>query len=388
MFKRDLSAMLWQRLREFPAVALLGPRQVGKTTLALTLRESRDDVDYLDLESPADLAKLEDPLGYLRTRSDRLVILDEIQRRPGLFEILRGLIDERVRAGDSAGHFLLLGSASIDLLRQSSESLAGRIAFLHLDPLHMGEVESADSERLWLRGGFPPSFLAASDQASAAWRESFVRTYLERDIPQLGPRLPAELLRRFWTMLAHRQGALFNASELARSLGIASKTVNRYLDLLVDLLLLRRIEPLHMNVEKRLVKRPKVYIRDSGLVHALLHLDTVDDLLGHPIAGASYEGFVVDTLIRVCPPRTQWHFYRTGAGAEMDLVLDLPGGRRWAVEVKRSSAPALGKGFRSSFEDLEAERAFVVYDGEERFPKSERVEAIGLSELVSELQAL
>ncbi|MEO0592870.1 MAG: ATP-binding protein [Myxococcota bacterium] len=388
MFDRLLASRVRQRLREFPAVAILGPRQVGKTTLARTLWAGQDAsrVDYLDLENPVDLAKLDDASSYLRSRFDRIVILDEVQRVPGLFGLLRGVIDERLLAGAPAGHFLLLGSASLDLLKQSSESLAGRIAFLELEPFDIRELPEEYRDKLWVRGGFPRSVLAPSDDASAAWRENFIRTYLERDIPQLGPRLPAELLRRFWTMLAHRQGGLFNASELARSLGITSKTVARYLDLLVDLLLVRRLEPLYANVEKRLVKSPKVYVKDSGLVHALLRVESLDDLLGHPVAGASFEGFVIDTILRACPPRTQWHFYRTAAGAEIDLILDLPGGDRWAIEVKRSSAPALGKGFRTAFTDVDAERGYIVYNGTERIPKARNVEAIGLLDICSELK--
>ena len=388
MIPRRLSRNILRHLREFPAVALLGPRQVGKTTLARALAaQVSDDVEpeYLDLENPAHLGKLDDAPGYLRSRADRLVIIDEIQRAPGLFQTLRGVIDERAFAGHATGHFLLLGSASIDLLRQSSETLAGRIAYLELGPLDACEVGPDRDDNLWVRGGFPRSLLAASNEASASWRENFIRTYLERDVPQLGPRVPAETLRRFWTMLAHRQGALFNAAELARSLAVDGKTVARYLDLMVDLLLVRRLPPFHVNVGKRLVKSPKTYVRDSGLVHALLRLDTLEDVLGHPIAGASWEGHVVETLLRAAPPRTQASFYRTAAGAEVDLVLALPGARLWAVEVKYGLAPNLEKGFHAALEDLRPERAFVVYSGVERYPKDRNIEVIGLRELAGEL---
>jgi predicted AAA+ superfamily ATPase len=388
MISRRLSALVHRRLLEFPAVALLGPRQVGKTTLARSLDVVDGDApapDYLDLENPADLEKLQDAAGYLRSRADRLVIIDEVQRAPGLFQVLRGVIDERGLDGEPAGHFLLLGSASIDLLKQSSESLAGRIAYLELGPFDVLEIEPSQESNLWVRGGFPRSLLAASDETSAAWRESFIATYLERDIPQLGPRIPAETLRCFWTMLAHRQGAPLNAAELARSLAVDGKTVASYLDLMVDLLLVRRLEPLHANVGKRLVKSPKTYVRDSGLVHALLRLDTLDDVLGHPIAGASWEGHVVETLIRVAPPRTRSSFYRTSAGAEIDLVLELPGDRRWAVEVKRGTAPRVERGFHNALEDLKPDRAFIVYSGADRYPKGEGIEAIGLRGLAEEL---
>jgi hypothetical protein len=390
MIARRLSALVRRRLNEFPAVALVGPRQVGKTTLAHSLPSDGVNTpapEYLDLENPAHLARLQDAAGYLRSRGHRLIIVDEVQRAPGLFQVLRGIIDERALAGEPAGHFLLLGSASIDLLKQSSESLAGRIAYVELGPFDVLEIEPAQDTDLWVRGGFPRSLLAASHQASAAWRANFIATYLERDIPQLGPRVPAETLRRFWTMLAHRQGAPLNAAELARSLAVDGKTVARYLDLLVDLLLVRRLEPLHANVGKRLVKSPKTYVRDSGLVHTLLGLDTHDDLLGHPIAGASWEGHVIEMLIRLAPQRTRASFYRTSAGAEIDLVLELPGTRRWAVEVKRGLAPRVERGFHTAIDDLRPDRALLVYSGEGRYPARDGIETIGLREMAQDLAA-
>ena len=297
---RLLGGSLKERLGLFPAVILLGPRQVGKTTLARAFAEP-DDVRewrpvrkglYLDLENPVDQEKLADARGYLATKRDRFVVLDEIHRAPHLFQTLRGVIDERIRGGEPAGQFLLLGSASMDLLRQSGESLAGRIAYLELGPLDIRELAERDQMRLWIRGGFPRGFLAPTDADSAVWRESFIRTYLERDIPSLGPRVPADTLRRFWTMLAHSQGGLWNAAALAGSLAVDGKTVARYVDLFVDLLLVRRLPPFHANVRKRLAKSPKVYVRDSGIVHTLLRLDDTEGVLGHPIAGASWEGFV------------------------------------------------------------------------------------------------
>lgn len=370
-------------------MGLLGPRQVGKSTLARTIAQELAGTagrpDYLDLENPADQAKLEDAGAYLRAHAGRLVVIDEVQRAPGLFQVLRGVIDENIRAGREVGQFLLLGSASIELLKQSSESLAGRIAYLELVPFDVTEVSSAQAKALWVRGGFPRSLLAKSDEASANWREAFITTYLERDIPQLGPRIPATTLRRYWTMLAHRQGALLNAAELARALAVDGKTVAKYLDLMVDLLLVRRLQPLHANAGKRLTKSPKVYIRDSGLVHSLLRLDTLDDVLGHPVAGGSWEGHVIETLISAAPPRTEASFYRTATGVELDLVLDLPGAERWAIEIKRSSAPKVEKGFHEAIEDVRPSRAFVVYGGGERYPKGQGTEAIGLRDLANEL---
>jgi predicted AAA+ superfamily ATPase len=382
MIPRQKTEVVLARLDQFPAVALLGPRQAGKTTLAEQIAAGRPSV-YLDLEDPADREKLSDAALYLSGHEDKLVILDEVQRTPELFQTLRGLIDKGRRRNIRAGRFLLLGSASIDLLRQSGESLAGRIAYVELGPLSVLEADGDARETLWIRGGFPDSFLAETDKASAIWRENFIRTYLERDIPQLGPRVPAETLRRFWTMLAHVQGGTLNAAQLARGLGVDGKTVARYLDLLVDLLLVRRLPPLHANVGKRLVKSPKVYVRDTGIVHTLLGLDDRDAVLGHPVAGGSWEGFVVENLLSAAPERVNASFYRTSAGAEIDLVLEMPGGKLWAVEIKRGLAPRLEKGFHHAREDLKPERCFIVYSGEERYPKGEGIEVIGLKELAS-----
>lgn len=380
MITRRRHTLLNQRLDQYPAVALLGARQVGKTTLALAIAEDRPSI-YLDLESDADQAKLAEPELYLADHEDKLVILDEVHRRPGLFQNLRGLIDRGRRRGRRSGRFLLIGSASLDLLRQSGETLAGRISYVELDPVDALEVESASLDRLWLRGGFPDSLLAADDAASLRWRQDFIRSYLERDIPLLGPRIPAETLRRFWTMLAHHQGGLLNAAQFAQGLGVDGKTVARYLDLLVDLLLVRRLPSWHRNVGKRLVKAPKVYVRDSGIVHALLGLRDKETLLGHPVVGSSWEGFVIETLLAAAPLETEASFYRTAAGAEIDLVLSLPGGRLWVVEIKRSLAPKLERGFHHACADLQPNRCFVVYAGAERFPVGESTEVISLTDL-------
>ena len=387
MIPRYRSQTICARLEQFPAVALLGPRQAGKTTLARRIAEERPSL-YLDLEKAADRKKLVDADLFLSAHQDRLVILDEVQRIPDLFQTLRGLIDQGRRRGLRAGRFLLLGSASAELLKQSGESLAGRIAYVELQPFSTLEVEGSAGEKLWVRGGFPDSFLAGSDAASTTWRENFIRTYLERDIPQLGPRMPAETLRRFWTMLSHGQGGILNAAQLARSLGIDGKTIARYLDLLVDLLLVRRLPPFHANVGKRLVKSPKVYVRDSGIVHTLLGLDDRNAVFGHPVAGNSWEGFVLENLLVATPPRVAASFYRTAAGAEIDLVLEIPGGELWAVEIKRSLAPKLQKGFHLAREDLGPERTFVVYAGDDSYPRSEGIEVIGLNDLASVLSGM
>jgi len=380
MIPRRKAIQLEELLDTSPAVALLGPRQVGKTTLALDIGERRSSI-YLDLESDADRAKLAEPELYLSDHEDQLVILDEVHRVPNLFQNLRGLIDRGRRKGLRAGRFLLLGSASMDLLKQSGESLAGRIAYLELAPIDGLEIEARNLNALWVRGGFPDSLLATNDRASQRWRTDFIRTYLERDVPMFGARIAAETLRRFWTMLAHHQSGLLNAAEFARALGVDGKTVASYLDLLVDLLLVRRLEPWHANVGKRLVKAPRIYVRDSGLVHTLLGLETLDDILGHPIAGASWEGLVVETIHSAMPEGTQANFYRSSAGAEIDLVLTLPGGARWAIEIKRSLTPRVERGFHHACADIEPERRIVVYPGNERFPLGNGIEVQPLQQL-------
>ena len=387
MIKRRIHDKLVESIDNSPAVGLLGPRQVGKTTLALEMGATRPSL-YLDLESPTDRAKLADAGRYLAEHEDKLVILDEVHRAPEIFQILRGLIDQGRRRGKVGGRFLLLGSASVELLKQSGESLAGRISYLELTPFDATEVDGERMDRLWIRGGFPASFLAANDRISLDWREDFIRTYLERDVPQFGSRIPAETLRRFWTMLAHHQAGMHNAATLAQGLGVDGKTVARYLDLLVDLLLVRRLSPWHRNVGKRLVKSPKVFVRDSGLVHALLGLGNKEQLLGHPVVGPSWESFVLETLLVLAPRGTEANFYRTAAGAEIDLVLTLPGGKLWAVEIKRSSAPKLERGFHLACADLKPARRFVVYPGDDRFPLDAETEVLGLAELGKRLQAL
>ena len=381
MIKRYVEPFLTEYLSEFPAVALVGPRQVGKTTLALEVARQHNSV-YLDLESDADRIKLDDPILYLSRYDDELVILDEVHRLPALFQNLRGVIDRHRRRGKRYGSFLLLGSAAIDLLRQSGESLAGRIAYLELTPLHLLEVDSAQADALWLRGGFPDSYLAGTDGASLRWRLSFIRTYLERDIPQFGPRIPAETLRRFWTMLAHAQGGTFNAAKLASNLGVDSKTTARYLDLLVDLLLVRRLPPWHKNVGKRLVKSPKVYVRDTGILHALLGLQQLDDVLSHPVVGASWEGFVIENILSVIPDTATAYFYRTTGGAEVDVILAFPQQEVWAIEIKRSLSPTVEKGFYYACDDVQATHRWIIYPGTERFPLSHQAEVISLGDLM------
>ncbi len=371
------------------AVALIGPRQVGKTTLAHAVAEQTEAL-YLDLEVRADQARLADPALFLAEYEDRLVVLDEIHRVPELFQELRGLIDRGRRLGKGTGRFLILGSASVDLLRQSGESLAGRIEYVPLNPLDVLEVTATTAPMavLWVRGGFPGSLLAASDTDSLAFRRDFIRTYLQRDVSELTlRRIPAETMERLWTMLAHGQGGLLNASRLAASLGVSGPTVTGYIDLLVDLLLVRRLRPFHANVRKRLVKSPKVYVRDSGLVHALLGIEDHNALAGHPVAGASWKGFVIENLLAAVPPGTAASFYRTQAGAEVDLVLELPGrGRPWAIEIKLGLTPRPGRGFHNARGDIEPERSFIVYSGDERYPLSAEVEAIGLREMAEVLQ--
>ena len=384
MIDRILSPQLSDAVAHSPAVALLGPRQVGKTTLALEVGRHYHAL-YLDLESERDLAKLAQPELYLADHQDKLVILDEVHRVPGLFPVLRGLIDQGRRAGRRSGQYLLLGSASLDLLKQSGETLAGRITYLELAPFNMLETRKLPADDLWVRGGFPESLLASDATRSLRWRQDFIRTYLERDIPQFGPRIAAETLRRFWGMLAHHQGGLLNTAQFARNLGVDIKTAGSYLDLLVDLLLVRRLPPWHANLGKRLVKSPKVYVRDSGLVHALLNISDKEALLAHPVVGQSWECFVIENLLVCAATKAQGYFYRTSGGAEIDLLLLWPDGNLWAIEIKRSLSPKVERGFHTACADLVPARKFIVYPGTERYRLAADIEAISLEELASEL---
>lgn len=390
MIKRWAAPRIDQALRTQAAAAIIGPRQAGKTTLARNIADSRPGALYLDLESREDRDKLAEPALFLRQYERNLVVLDEIHRAPEIFSTLRGLIDRGRRTGHGKGRFLVLGSASMDLLRQSSESLAGRISYVELGPFCAVELPADEATllRLWLRGGFPESYLADDDGMSLRWRSDFIRTYLERDVPMFGPRIPAESLERLWTMLAHNQGALLNASRLASGLQISSPTVQRYIDLLTDLLLVRQLMPFHRNLGKRLVKSRKVYVRDSGLVHALLGIRTFNELAGHPVVGATWEGMVIENLLAVAPDRTLASFYRTAAGAEIDLVLEVPGHGLWAIEIKRSTTGRPDKGFYIACQDLKPDRRFVVNAGNQQYPIDAETQAIGIRKLAETLAAL
>jgi Predicted ATPase (AAA+ superfamily) len=387
MIKRLLYQRLEELIPDFPAIAILGSRQVGKTTLAQALAENfGQESIYLDLESPIDRAKLAEPEQYFELNDGKLIILDEIQRMPDLFQVLRGVIDRKRKEGLRSCQFLILGSASLELIRQSSESLAGRIAYEELAGFSTLEVGSDEGnlEKLWLRGGFPDSFLASSDKSSMTWRQNFITTYLERDIPQIAQFVPTNRLRRLWTMLAHEQGQLINFSKFGASLDLSSPTVKSYVELLEDLLLVRSLRPWTANVRKRLVKTPKVYIRDSGITHTLLQINNFDSLLGHPVVGFSWEGFVIEHILSVLPKNADYGFYRTSAGAELDLVIQL-GSELWAIEIKRTLSPKRSKGFSIAAEDVKATHRFFVYAGKEEFPLSENTNAIGLAGLLEKI---
>lgn len=380
MYPRLAESILHNLLAQFPAVVLLGPRQSGKTTLAIEEKKRNGSALYLDLELPSAKRQLDDPEAFLLAHRHQLVILDEVQRLPELFAVLRGIIDLRRRDGEAAGQFLLLGTASGELLRQTSESLAGRVAQLELNPFQArellpGESDCAALNPLWIRGGFPLSWLAKDDAASLTWRDMFIATYLDKDIPALGPRIPATTLRRLWTMLAHNQGELLDQSKLAASLAISGQTVGRYIDLLCDLMLVRRLPAWSGNVGKRLVRAPKVYVRDSGIVHSLLGLQNFDAVLGHPVAGASWEGFVVEQLIAAAP-QAQASFYRTSHGAEADLVLHMRNGESWVIEIKRSSAPTVSKGYHLAAADIGATRKLLVAAVDSSYPMKDGIEVM------------
>ncbi len=378
MINRTLKQIIEVSLKQYPVVGILGSRQVGKTTLAKMIERSLSKKPlYLDLELPSDFNMLQEPELYLSQFSDSLVIIDEIQRMPTLFPLMRALVDKK----KSSGRFLILGSASPDLLRQSSESLAGRIIYHELTPFNLNEVGTTKFRQLWLRGGYPESYLARDDGKSFSWRESFIKTYLEMDIPQLGVRVPAAQLRRFWTMLAHSHGQLWNASQIANSLGITAPTVRHYLDILEGTFIVRQLQPFHGNIKKRITKSPKVYIRDSGLLHTLLRNPTLEQLHAHLSVGASWEGFVIEQIIRLIPSSWQYNFFRTNAGAEIDLLLLDKKNRLMAVEVKYSLSPTITRGFWNAYEDLACRKGFVVYPGDESYPLGKNVFALSIKEL-------
>ncbi len=361
---RKIEPDVKKNLRNFPVVAILGPRQCGKSTLAKRIVSFRNKSVYLDLELESDLRKIEDPELFLSQHEDKLVCIDEIQRKPGLFKTLRGVIDRKRRSG----RFLILGSASRDLIRQSSESLAGRICCMELTPFLFSEVSHAgrpDIMKLWFRGGFPESFLSGSNQSGSIWRENFIRTFLERDIPQLGFNIPAQTLRRLWTMLAHSHGQVLNSSRLGESIGVSHTTIRSYLDILSHTFMLRIIQPLYANVKKRIIKSSKVYLRDSGILHSLLEIEKKNDLFGHPVFGSSWEGFSIENILSEYPGYNPY-FYRTSSGVEIDLVLE-KGTKRIAFEFKSSKSPTLSKGFYQAMKDLSIKRAYIVSPVDEEY---------------------
>lgn len=380
MIKRNIQEAIERSLKKYPVVGMLGSRQVGKTTLANMIKdEIRKKVIYLDLELPSDLNKLQEPELYLgQFSSDTLVIIDEIQRMPSLFPLIRALVDKK----RIQGQFLILGSASPELIRHSSESLAGRIIHHELTPFVLHEIGYKHILKLWLRGGYPVSYLSENDDDSFSWRESFIKTYLERDIPQLGIHIPAVQLRRFWTMLAHSHGQLWNASQIANSMGISAPTVRNYLDILGDTFIVRQLQSYYLNIKKRLRKSPKVYIRDSGLLHTLLRIGSIENLQGHPSVGRSWEGFVIEQILGIIPKGWQAFFYRTGAGAEIDLLLINGKNEPIAIEIKYSASPTTSRGFWNAFNDLSCKKGFIVYPGEESYPLGKNVYTLPIKNII------
>jgi len=386
MIHRSLKSELCQRLTTTSAVALLGSRQVGKTTLAKAIQLDKPS-HYLDLERPSDVAKLADPELYLSQFRGHLVILDEIQRVPDLFPVLRSLIDERRQTGERSAQFLLLGSASPELLQQSAETLAGRISYLELTPLNLTELDQtpASEERHWFRGGYPDAYLADSDTDAQQWCDDFITSYVERTLPQLGVAASPLQLHRLCSMLAHQQGSTLNISRLSGSLGIDGKTIRHYIDLLEGLYLLRSIPAYSTNAGKRLIKSPKTYWRDSGLLHALAGLEHTEQLLGHPLCGHSWEGYCVEQIINHLPKGTSYSHYRTGSGTELDLVLQSPSGEITAIEIKRTLSPKITRGYTESFNTLRADRGYFVIPRGEHFPLTEKTMAMSLPDCLKQL---
>lgn len=377
---RNILPLLQEYLSIFPAVGLLGPRQVGKTTLVKNLKLEKDSL-YLDLEKASDRAKLVDAELFLKDHADKTVILDEMQLMPELFAELRSLIDEQ----REPGRFILLGSASPELIRNSADSLAGRIGYLELTPFYLGEIEMDELQKLWIRGGFPLSFLAKTERESQIWQQNFIKTYLERDLAQIGLSTDPRLVERFWMMLANAQGGIWNAESFAKALGITRPTVNRYLEFLEGSFMVRVLAPFHQNIKKRLVKSPKVFIRDTGLLHALTGIDSMDVLSNLLLIGPSWEGFVIEQIIATLREEYEYYFYRTHQGAECDLLLVKNGVVKTAIEIKNTLSPKLSKGMQISMEDTGAEKGMIICRIAEGYPLSEKVRAVGLREFLKEV---
>ena len=387
MLKRWIAENLRKDIARNPAVVLLGARRVGKTTLSKAIAQDTDSI-YLDLEDLEDLRIIrDDPKSFLISHGDKLVVLDEIQRAPDLFTVLRGLIDKNRQQGRKGAQFLLLGPTSMDLLRRSSESLAGRITYTEMTGFNVLEIggEKQNVQNVWLRGGFPESYLAQDDGEAMEWLEVFIRTCLQRDVPQMGFRAPDDKLRRLWTFLAHLQGETVNVSKMAANLEVRNALINHYIDILTGLLLVRRIEPWHANVKKRLVKSPRYYVRDSGVLHRLLGIGSYRALLSNPVLGKSWEGFVIENIHSVLPRLAETYFYRTSAGAEIDLVIKMPNAEVWAVEIKHGVTPGLGKHYTRTCNDVGAVRKYVVYGGDNEFSIGDDVRVISLPKIMEEL---
>lgn len=389
MIPREAKRLVREALGYSPAVLLVGPRQVGKSTLAMEIVQQAGGV-YLDLEDEQTVALLDESSVFLRQFEDRLVVLDEIHRRPELFASLRGIIDAGRRKNKGRGRFLILGSATLGLLRQTSESLTGRISYVDLLPLSVVEAGKDESarDRLWLRGGFPDSLLGTSDTDSFRVRQDLIRNCINRDVPTFGPKISPRTMGKLWRMIAHLQGSMLNATALARTLEVSARSAKSYVDLLCDLFLVRLLPPYSANIGKRLVKSPKIYVRDSGVLHALLQIVTQEQLATHPVLGKSWEGYVIENLVNALPWGHTAHYFRTAAGAEIDLVIVLPDQSLWAIEIKRSLARRVRKGFHIAREDLKPTRCFVAHSGEERMWIAEGIEAIGVGDLVREIESL
>lgn len=370
---RNCENQIKKHLTSFPCVALLGSRQVGKSTLAKRIIANISNSLYLDLEDPRDLNKLNDPLAFLEANNDHLICIDEVQRRPEIFQVFRTYLDKNNRPGQ----LLLLGSASKELIRQSSESLAGRISYIEISPFVATEV--SDLKRLWLQGGYPDSYLN-STELSFDWRINYIRTFLEMDIPALGIKIPAETLKRFWSMLAHLNGSLLNSAKLASSMGVSAPTIKKYLDILEGTFVIRQLKPFHTNTKKRLIKSPKIYIRDSGLIHCLLGIESYNDLLGHPVLGSSYESFIIESLLHQFPRYTP-SFYRSSSGAEIDLVLE-KGNKKIAIEIKSSANPGLTQGFFEALKIIRPDKSFIIAPVDSPYPYKQDVWVYNIKDII------